>query len=210
MGISDILSAIAILFSIVTFVKGNRDQEKKELVEQQRENIRKQETIYQILLKENQNRVSLIPYFHLEFEEKIYVNEDFNEKRLILPITLINLGKESATNIRLIPMIEGGGLENYFKTDRLSQNIHFVYDYLDKQYALSKDKIKFSSCCNFHETAYDVYFKIRFDDLVGRTYEQKFRFQYCYTVMSNFSKNSTTFLPVCIDDSDKTSNKLEL
>jgi hypothetical protein len=205
MQISDILSAIAVLLSIVVFVKSNKDQEKNELVEQQRENIRKQ---YQILLKENQNRVSLIPYFHLEFEEKIYVNEDLDKKRLILPITLINLGKESATNIRLIPMFEDGGIENYFKTCGLSQNIHFVYSYLDKQYALSKDKIKFSSCCDFHGVAYDVYFKIRFDDLVGRTYEQKFRFQYCYTVMSDFSENSTTFLPVCIDDSDKTSNKL--
>lgn len=219
--VSDILSAIAIIVSIFALIKSNKEQKETQCLEEEREKIRKELTLhgislqenqnkiasYEILLQEQQNRVYLIPYFHLELKEDIYVKEEINKKYLILPITLINLGKESAINVQLIPMIQGGGWENYFETEFLSRNIHFVHDYLDKQYAVSKNKIKLSACCDFHENAHNVYFKIRYDDLVGRTYEQKFRFQYCYNISTKFSLNNTTFVPVCVDDTDKTRSK---
>lgn len=205
MKISNIFSAIAIIVSIVALVQTNRTQEKKHLFEQEREYARKLEAISQSFLTENENRVSLIPYFHLKLEDEICIKEITGKNMLILPLALINLGRESATNIQLEPMIKGGGLENFFETDLASKNIHFVYDDFDKQYALAKDEVKFSSFCDFHDKAYNVYFKIKFNDLVGRTYEQKFRFQYCYKIMHEFSGNSTTFLPICVENTDKTS-----
>ena len=47
--------------------------------------------------------------------------------------------------------------------------------------------------------------KIRFNDLVRRTYEQEFCFRYGFTIMDEFSKNHTSSIPICVEDSDKTS-----
>ena len=47
--------------------------------------------------------------------------------------------------------------------------------------------------------------KIRFNDLVRRTYEQEFCFRYGFTIMDEFSKNHTPSIPICVEDSDKTS-----
>ena len=45
-----------------------------------------------------------------------------------------------------------------------------------------------------------VQFKIRFSDLVGNLYEQKFRFGYDNYLVKGFNRNSTSYLPKFIED----------
>lgn len=205
--ISDYVAIVAIIVSIIGIFIGYKNHKSNQLLTVNQEVMRQKENKYQTLLNKNHSRVSLIPYFHLELEKEIYVKKQTDRNLCILPITLINLGKESATNIRLIPILDNGGLEDYFKTSGESNYEHFIHDYLDKQYAFPQGRVNLSAHCNEHECAYDVYFKIQFNDLVGRTYVQKFRFQYCTTIMNNFSLNHSTSVPICIKDEDKTENE---
>ncbi|EIW19110.1 hypothetical protein [Pelosinus fermentans] len=208
MSISDLVSVAALILSIISFYKSNESDKITKRWEVYKENVRQKEVDEQNYYSKNNSRVSLIPYFHLSFNKKIDTKNIGNEEHFILPISLINLGRESATNIRLEPIIQDGGIENYFKTGDLQKNIHFVYEYLNMQYAFPGVSIDFSVCCKKHGTAYDVFFKIRFNDLIGRTYEQEFRFQYCFTVTNEFSMNHTSSLPICIEDSDRTSKPI--
>ncbi|MEK3889809.1 hypothetical protein [Bacillus sp. FSL K6-3431] len=210
MDISNLIALFALIVSsggIYLSYKNHRTTKEWEFY---KENIRQKEQDEQNFYSKNKSRISLIPYFHLSFNKEIYVKNINNEACLILPISLINLGKESATNVQLVQMTKSESTNCYFKTDGLQQNIHFLYDYLDKQYAFIDDTINFSVRCNKHSKAYNVFFKIRYNDLAGRTYEQEFRFQYCFKIMNEFSMNHTSDLPICIEDIDKTNSPIQL
>lgn len=210
MGISNLIAAAALFLSIISFFQSNKSNKAAKEWEIHKENVRKNEVDEQIFHSKNNSRISVIPSFHLSFNEKIFIKNIANEENFILPISLINLGRESATNIGLEPMTQNRGLEDYFKTERLRENIHFIHEYLDKQYAFPGETVKFSACCKKHDKAHDVFFKIKFSDLVGRTYEQEFRFQYCYEITKKFSMNHISSLPVCIEDDDKTGNSFSI
>lgn len=201
-----VLSLIGILISAVSLYSSNIARKTSQLLEQEREEIRHTEKLYENFLIKNNNRILLIPYFQLDLEKEIYVKKHSGSNLCILPITLINLGRESATNICLISMAKDGGPESYFKTEGLVKNIHFIHEYLNKQYAAAGEKVDFSACTNDYKSAHNVHFKIQFNDLIGRTYEQEFRFQYSLSIMRNFSMNHTTSVPICIDDRDRTNN----
>lgn len=204
MDYSNLISLFALVISIIALYMNQKNYNKSQLRQEILENKREAELHEQQKHGKNVDRTAIIPYFTLLCEKKIYVKEISNQEMLILPISLINLGRESATNIRLEPVVPGGGLEHYFETENSNQNVHFVHEYLDKQYAFPEDVVNFSSCCSKHNNAYNVLFKIRFNDLVGRTYEQKFRFQYCFSIMNEFSMNHWSSIPICINDNDLT------
>lgn len=204
----EVSSYLAIIVSIIGIYISYKNHKSNHILSLEQEAMREREQENQVLLNKNNSRVAMIPYFHLELENEIYTKRQGNDNNYILPITLINLGKESATNIRLIPLNDNSGLDGYFETSGNNNYSHFVYDYLDKQYAFPQGKIDLSVSCKAHENAYNVYFKIQFNDLIGRTYEQKFRFQYCPIIMNNFSLNHSTSVPVCIKDEDKTNSEV--
>lgn len=203
---SSFISLIAIVISIIALYMNQKNYNKSQLWQEILADKREIELHEQQKHSKNTDRTSIIPYFTLSCEKKIYVKEISDEEMLILPLSLINLGRESATNIRLEPVVPGGGLEHYFMTENSSKDIHFVYEYLDKQYALPEGAVNFSSCCARHNNAHNVSFKVRFNDLVGRTYEQDFRFQYSFGLMDKISMNHWSGVPVCIDDKDLTNN----
>lgn len=210
MDISDLIAVSALVVSGVGIYLSYKNHRTTREWEFYKENIRQKEQYEQKYYSKNNSRVSLIPYFHLSLNKEIYVKNINDEENLILPISLINLGRESATNVQLVQMTKSELLNSYFKTGGLQKDIHFLYDYLDKQYAFIEDYINFSVRCNKHSESYNVFFKIRYNDLVGRTYEQQFRFQYCFNIMNDFSMNHTSDLPICIEDVDKTSNPIQI
>lgn len=208
MDISNLIAAAALVFSIYNYYKNKQREKTNKEWEIYKEKVRQKESVEQSFHTNNNNRITLIPHFHLSLDKDIYVKNIDNKEVLILPISLINLGKESATNIQLVQMREGYGLNSYFKADGLQEEIHFLYGYLDKQYAFTGNYINFSVRCNKHDDVHNVNFKIKYNDLVGRTYEQEFRFQYWFSQMKEFSMNHVSNLPVCIDDSDRTNDNI--
>lgn len=114
-----IIAALSLIMSIITNKKNSKQnceyREKMQEVEFEKEKIHQRERKIDEMFMQLNSRSNLIPYFHLILDdskiEKIIHN---GSRQIKLVIGLINIGKESATNIMLFPM--GEGLENYLET----------------------------------------------------------------------------------------------
>ena len=132
--------------------------------------------------------------------EKITHN---GSEQIKLVIGLINIGKESASNIMIYPM--GKGLNNYFETLNEEENSYFIYDYLSQYFALPKECVTFSIVKeipkdNDGKVINFVKFKIRFKDLLGNLYEQEFKFGYDNYILNGFNLNNSSSVPCLIEE----------
>jgi len=144
-----------------------------------------------------------MPRFNLVLDKEIEVRQKKQaEEILVFPITLKNIGQNTAINMRLEPIFEDGTSTHYARTDNLHGEIHGISDYINKQYAMVGETINFTLVCNKHDKALNVYFKIKFNDIDGRTYKQDFHFEYCYPISNKFSMSNSSENPVCIENNN--------
>ncbi|WP_156019404.1 hypothetical protein [Streptococcus ruminantium] len=155
---------------------------------------------------ELENRSNLIPYFHLNrTNSRIYLNKS---DQLIVEIHLTNVGRGTATNVMTAPMKKDSD-ENPIYFDQspysIGKNTHSIYDYFNENFAIPNDSIFFSltEIDNNKKQLYFLCFKIRFNDAIGREYEQEFRFGYDNYVVKGINQDSTTYPPELIKDIDK-------
>ena len=141
--------------------------------EENKEKIRQQEKITDNIFNKLNSRAGLIPYFNIILDDSKIKEEN---GRIYLGVSLINIGKESATNVGICLTEERKEIivEGYNKT----QDSYIVYNYLDKYYAMVGDKINFSIVADRKEKIMNVFlrFTIQYYDLIGNRYEQEFRF----------------------------------
>ncbi|WP_339006914.1 hypothetical protein [Fusobacterium animalis] len=177
-----VLSIISIIGGIINFFYTRR-QDKIGLMfqnwqvyfEENKEKIRQQEKITDNIFNKLNSRAGLIPYFNIILDDS-----KIKEKngKIYLEISLINIGKESATNVGICLTEERKEIivEGY----DTNQNSYIVYNYLDKYYAMVGDKISFSIVTDRKEKIMNVFlrFKIQCYDLIGNRYEQEFRFAF--------------------------------
>lgn len=202
--LSILFSCISLIISVVHVLltsrkdrwdihyKEDERQSKKILEEQNQKNQNKIEQ-----LNETQIRSKVIPFFHLDLNDK---EIKFNKDSCIAKINLINIGKDSATNIRLCPLKNLDGSQLYFCTKNKNDNPHFVYNYLNKSYACPRDVITFETIVKGNnEYEYIVDFKIQFDDLLGNTYEQNFELGYSNQTLHGFSMRTLASIPKLIN-----------
>src|SRR5699024_10339258 len=95
----------------------------------------------------------------------IIVNKNSFEEIFIIPISLINIGKENGTNIRLEPIFEDKENAYHFETNNQEGEIHYIRNYIDKKYALIGEEINISIRCKKNDQEIQVYYKIRFDHI---------------------------------------------
>ena len=203
-----IIAALSLIMSIITNKKNSKQnceyREKMQEVEFEKEKIHQRERKIDEMFMQLNSRSNLIPYFHLILDdskiEKIIHN---GSRKIILVIGLINIGKESATNIMLFPM--GEGLENYLETLYEKENSYFIHDYLSQNFALFKENVTFSIVKeipkdNDGKIANFIKFKIRFRDLIGNLYEQEFEFGYDNYVVNGFNLKSSSSVPYLIEE----------
>lgn len=203
-----IIAALSLAMSIITNKKNSKQngeyREKMQEFEIEKEKIRQRERKIDEMFMQLNSRSNLIPYFHLILDdskiEKITLN---GSKQIKLVIGLINIGKESATNIMIFPM--GEGLENYLETLYEKENSYFIHDYLSQNFALSKGSVTFSIVKeipkdNDGKIANFIKFKIRFRDLIGNLYEQEFEFGYDNYVVNGFNLKSSSSVPRLIEE----------
>ena len=203
-----IIAALSLIMSIITNKKNSKQnceyREKMQEVEFEKEKIHQRERKIDEMFMQLNSRSNLIPYFHLILDdsknEKITLN---GSEQIKLVIGLINIGKESATNIMIFPM--GEGLENYLETLYEKENSYFIHDYLSQNFALSKGSVTFSIVKeipkdNDGKIANFIKFKIRFRDLIGNLYEQEFEFGYDNYVVNGFNLKSSSSVPYLIEE----------
>jgi len=111
-----IFSLVISLLSVVIARKSLTNQQLNNTKTLDMQNKVFQEQLMQFETSYAQNRLAdraaYIPFFMLKVDQDIFRKDDL----LIIPIKLINVGRETAVNISLITSREKGGLEDFFKT----------------------------------------------------------------------------------------------
>lgn len=177
-----VLSIISIIGGIINFFYTRREdkiglmfQNWQVYFEENKEKIRQQEKITDNIFNKLNSRAGLIPYFNIILDDSKIKEEN---GKIYLGVSLINIGKESATNVGICLTEERKEIivEGY----DTNQNSYIVYNYLDKYYAMVGDKISFSIVTDRKEKIMNVFlrFKIQYYDLIGNRYEQEFRFAF--------------------------------
>ena len=201
-----ILSILSIAFSMRS---NKKNAEQNRNLEAQKEVLKLQEIRTNEINMRLNNRSNLIPFFSLILDDSNIKIETTNDcKNIELTIELINIGKESATNISIYPMKkrepEEYSLENYFETVN-EKNNYFIRNYLNQRYAFPKESIKFTltrkipkSNENNDRISNIIKFKIRFQDLRGNLYEQEFQFS--FDEIYKFSLESYSSIPNLINE----------
>ena len=203
-----VLSIISIIGGIINFFY-TRKQDKIGLMfqnwqvyfEENKEKIRQQEKITDNIFNKLNNRAGLIPYFNIILDDSKIKEEN---GKIYLGVSLINIGKESATNVGICLTEERKEIivEGY----DTNQNSYIVYNYLDKYYAMVGDKISFSIVTDRKEKIMNVFlrFKIQYYDLIENRYEQEFRFGF-YDDFNGKNKkyyniNNISYLPKLVEE----------
>ena len=177
-----VLSIISIIGGIINFFYTRREdkiglmfQNWQVYFEENKEKIRQQEKITDNIFNKLNSRAGLIPYFNIILDDSKIKEEN---GKIYLGVSLINIGKESATNVGICLTEERKEIivEGY----DTNQDSYIVYNYLDKYYAMVGDKISFSIVTDRKEKIMNVFlrFKIQYYDLIGNRYEQEFRFAF--------------------------------
>ncbi|MED5605565.1 hypothetical protein VYE96_09620 [Fusobacterium pseudoperiodonticum] len=206
--IPTVLSIISIIGAIINFFYTRRQdriglmfQNWQVYFEENKEKIRQQEKITDNIFNKLNNRAGLIPYFNIILDDS-KIKE--NDGKIYLGISLINIGKESATNVGICLTEERKEVivEGYDK----NQDSYIVYNYLDKYYAMVGDKISFSIVTDRKEKIMNVFlrFKIQYYNLIGNRYEQEFRFGF-YDDFNEKNKkyynlNNISYLPKLVEE----------
>lgn len=207
-----IMSVLPMVLSIYSILSGRSDKKENKIFREkvfdydvQKEKTRQQEKRIEELFTRLGSRSPFIPFFSIIVKDSfIKLIKEKDKKKIILKIELINIGKEAATNIMLKSYEQD--FNSYFKSDYTSENDYFVYDYLDKSFAMSKGKISFSLVkeidihCDYTISDF-LLFKIQFCDLLGNLYTQEFRFGYiCSMKKIVFSRDHFSYVPELIND----------
>lgn len=206
--IPTVLSIISIIGAIINFFYTRRQdriglmfQNWQVYFEENKEKIRQQEKITDNIFNKLNSRADLIPYFNIILDDSKIKEEN---GKIYLGVSLINIGKESATNVGICLTEERKEIivEGY----DTNQDSYIVYNYLDKYYAMVGDKISFSIVTDRKEKIMNVFlrFKIQYYDLIGNRYEQEFRFGF-YDDFNGKNKiyynlNNISYLPKLVEE----------
>ena len=208
--IPTVLSIISIIGGIINFFYTRRQdriglmfQNWQVYFEENKEKIRQQEKITDNIFNKLNSRAGLIPYFNIILDDSKIKEEN---GKIYLGVSLINIGKESATNVGICLTEERKEIivEGYNKT----QDSYIVYNYLDKYYAMVGDKISFSIVTDRKEKIMNVFlrFKIQYYDLIGNRYEQEFRFAFYDDFNGKnktyYSLNNISDLPKLVEENN--------
>jgi len=204
----ELSNRIAIIISIMTFlyaiIKDYINDKRFKQVEKRNEeysNWKKEFEIYKDEVKQNdasikrllfeQNtRASVIPYFNVVLKDNRIKKEG---NSLILGVGFINIGKESAVNIQLVPVFPDKGLKGYFDSGVItpkrwdyvfdskmpSKRQYYINEYLSQYYAVAKEEVTFKikgELKDDEEIVDFIKFKIKYSDLVKNDYVQEFEF----------------------------------
>ena len=204
-----IISILSLIYTVIHNYCSNKRLKKVEKLNEEnfnweknfdlyKEENRQKNILIQNLLTEQNIRTSIIPYFN------IVLNNDRIKKEgnsLILEIGFKNIGKESATNIQLSPKFPDKGLQGYIDSEGYSKRQYYIYEYLSQYYAVERDEVTFKIKVDFNseEKINDfLKFKIRYSDLIGNEYEQKFRFGFYMLDNIAYNLDNSSYKPVLL------------
>lgn len=211
LSIDNIIAIIAVLLSIFNLIyafyrNGKTDKEQKKIKEENDKKYVQQETLVEERerlrneLYEEMTRASVIPYFNLSFP-----NENIEERadKIFLSVKLVNIGKESASNIQLNLLKSKDNSDVYIQSK--TGRDYSISEYLSKYYALRGDEVTFIIVTNrdkgkdgmYEKVKDSISFSITYFDCIKNCYRQAFQFEYGIGV---FSLKNTSYRPERLKD----------
>ena len=210
-------TCLPILISLATFIytiihnnklskRTKKNEESNKLNEQwkkefeiYKEEKRQEDMLNTKLLTEISTRASVVPYFNIVLgDNRIEREEEF----LILEVGLINIGKESATNIQLDPVYPEKKLEGYFISSAYPEKKYHISKNLSQYYAMAREEVTFSIRLGLpkgERTNDFLKFGIKYCDLIGNTYKQEFRFGfYMLNDSLGYNLDNSSYSPITI------------
>lgn len=163
-----------------------------------KEENRQKNILTQNLLSEQNTRALIIPYFKVVLKNNRIKKEG---NCLILEIGLMNIGRESATNIQLSPKFPDKGLQGYLDTEGYPKKQYYIYEYLSQYDAVAREEVTFKvrvELGNGEKTHDFVKFKIKYSDIIGNEYEQEFRFGFYMLDCIAYSMDNTSYKPILL------------
>ena len=149
-----------------------------------------------------ENQSNLKPYFHIN-RTKSCIEYDSN-KKLYVKLYLTNVGRGTATNIMTREMRNDSNGNTIFfdQVPSLGKVTHGFHNYFSENFAIPNESINLEICelANNQKQIYFIEFKIKFSDVIGREYEQQFRFGYDNYLVRGINQNSTSYPPKLIKD----------
>lgn len=202
-----VISALSLAFGIFNSFSTKKNakiiRKEQRYFDRYKDQKHHKEKEFELKLQQIDSRSQIIPYFVLSLDDD---GLKVLNHRKIIELSLINIGKESAINIRLSPWDEIICPSIYFVTTSVDQHNHHIYKYLDKTFAMPQNKISLAICVDDQAESVSnrVQFKIQYSDLIGRTYEQEFSFRYSYKGFINgFHLERYSKTPKLIEDVKK-------
>lgn len=223
--IAIIISIISCLYTfIIDYKKGKRYKQvekrneeysnwKKEF-EIYKDKVKQNDALIKRLLFEQNTRASVVPYFNVVLKDD-RIKQEGNS--LILGVGFMNIGKESAVNIQLVPEFPDKGLKGYFDSGVTPKRWDYVFgskmpskrqycinEYLSQYYAVAKEEVTFKikgELKDDEEIVDFIKFKIKYSDLVENDYVQEFEFGF---QMANYrirySQKNISYKPKLLND----------
>lgn len=228
----ELSNRIAIIISIMTFlyaiikdyIKGKRYKQvekrneeysnwKKEF-ENYKDKVKQNDASIKRLLFAQNTRASVIPYFNIVLKDN-RIKQEGNS--LILGVGFMNIGKESAVNIQLLPEFPDKGLKGYFDSGVTPKRWDYIFgskmpskrqycinEYLSQNYAMSKEEVTFKikgELTDGEEIIDFIKFKINYSDLMGNEYVQEFEFGFQMADHRiRYSQKNTSYKPELLKD----------
>ena len=195
--ITIVISVISLIYTIIRNYYSNKRLKRAEKINEEN---RHKDILIQNLLSDQNIRASIIPYFNIVLEDNKIKNE---KNSLILEIGFINIGKESATNIQLVPRFPDEGLQGYIYSEGYPKKVYYINEYLSQYYATTREKVTFKvkvDLKNGEKINDFLRFKIKYSDLIGNEYEQEFRcgFYMLDCIGIGYNLNNTSYKPILL------------
>ena len=175
-----VISAISLVYTIIKNYYSDKRLKHAEKINEENYNWKKNFDIYK---EENRQKDILI------------------QNSLILEIGFINIGKESATNIQLVPKFPDEGLQGYIYSEGYPKKVYYINEYLSQYYATTREKVTFKVKVELknEEKINDFFrFKIKYSDLIGNEYEQEFRCGFYMLDCIAYNLNNTSYKPILL------------
>lgn len=204
--ITCIITSLTSFITIFLTIKNtNKNQDKTTEMQNKHfyQSLKEQQRIFELNKKEEnlRNAITIMPYFKMlddvEVKQRAVLE---NQKILEFPIELINIGNGTAINVSVLTKSDDTRnivFENGFGDRKI---IYIYNSFMFDNIVRCNESTTFGICSDNHDLPSRVFIKIKFQDMMLRTYEQEFSFLYQFGKYENKLMRVESYTPLCTNE----------